>query len=663
MSKAIRWQIHFHEAKPASENPKHYRVDIYDEQDGSWSGVTQLTAGDNPFTTTENNSDDFFCPVRSQTGTLQICTAIPGGGTISIADLSPETNVSRPVKMVSISGSTETIQWQGFLSNEAYSQDYIGTVQIISIPVISVLEAMRYVWLSSYWFDQIGSDTIANIINSIRTNQIGTDLEMTVYTSFSQASNAILSKYIFVSQFFSYEKSVSNGNSTYIYTAATVYDVFERICRFMGWCVREQGYTFYFERIGSDELGTTTADMANLTWKGTGHKYDILQGAKTVKVEANLAQFDTHFEMPECPITGLLADQAYSFPQTNPSWYYNKYDALTYGKFRAINKSKCFLARFFGLYTGSTSYPWNNKYGNLGFENAIYMEGEKFAEGQTNYIQRCTITSVQKCSIIARKGNSIEDMGSFVVKIKEETAAALGVNGYMRFGFKFNNKFYSGASVGLWTNSAVAIKMDMQNGVGEMEIPVPYIGDTYTFLDSYIELYLYNDFDISNRTTAVISDISVTYKPPYKKLQTEASRNTYVAHGNSFARDEISVQLELASSLGNINALSHVYGVTQYHIGVGDVVDYYEPITELTYNLSGSTTTTRRPETDLLNRLAAYYGAARQRLELEVAHPTAAPLPLLRLNGINDGKVYLPLSEQRDWRNDVCKLTCFECPT
>jgi hypothetical protein len=43
-----------------------------------------------------------------------------------------------------------------------------------------------------------------------------------------------------------------------------------------------------------------------------------------------------------------------------------------------------------------------------------------------------------------------------------------------------------------------------------------------------------------------------------------------------------------------------------------------------------------------------------------VAHPTAAPLPLLKLNGINDGKVYLPLSESRDWQTDVCKLTCFE---
>ena len=43
-----------------------------------------------------------------------------------------------------------------------------------------------------------------------------------------------------------------------------------------------------------------------------------------------------------------------------------------------------------------------------------------------------------------------------------------------------------------------------------------------------------------------------------------------------------------------------------------------------------------------------------------MAHPTAAPLPLLKLQGINDNKVYLPLSESRDWQTGVCKLTCFE---
>ena len=87
--------------------------------------------------------------------------------------------------------------------------------------------------------------------------------------------------------------------------------------------------------------------------------------------------------------------------------------------------------------------------------------------------------------------------------------------------------------------------------------------------------------------------------------------------------------------------------------------DITTPMTVMDYVVSGGTES-RRPEVDLLDRLAIYYGSARQRLELEVEHPTAAPLPLLKLNGINDGKVYLPLSESRDWKADTAKLTCFE---
>ena len=40
MSKALRWQMAF--ATTNTANPTFYRVDIYDEQDGTWSGITQL---------------------------------------------------------------------------------------------------------------------------------------------------------------------------------------------------------------------------------------------------------------------------------------------------------------------------------------------------------------------------------------------------------------------------------------------------------------------------------------------------------------------------------------------------------------------------------------------------------------------------------------------
>ena len=91
-------------------------------------------------------------------------------------------------------------------------------------------------------------------------------------------------------------------------------------------------------------------------------------------------------------------------------------------------------------------------------------------------------------------------------------------------------------------------------------------------------------------------------------------------------------------------------------------------ITPMTYLNYGSTQQPdmRRPEVDLLNRLASYYGASRQTLDLITKHPVVnnapAVLPLLKLNGINDGKTYLPLSESRDWREETCTIKCFETP-
>ena len=130
---------------------------------------------------------------------------------------------------------------------------------------------------------------------------------------------------------------------------------------------------------------------------------------------------------------------------------------------------------------------------------------------------------------------------------------------------------------------------------------------------------------------------------------TDRSENKYFRLLGTNFRDEISVDTELASSLNNLPSPSLIMN------------SQTTPMTMLNYG-STQSPDMRCPEVDLLNRLATYYSAARQRLELEVAHITT-PLPMLRLNGIDDGKVYLPLAESRDWRTGVCKLTCFECPS
>ena len=171
------------------------------------------------------------------------------------------------------------------------------------------------------------------------------------------------------------------------------------------------------------------------------------------------------------------------------------------------------------------------------------------------------------------------------------------------------------------------------------EISVGFFGTT-------VREYGTKKFDMYD---VFITKFDVSFSPNVTGVESDRSENHYFRLLGTNFRDEISISAELASYLNNQPSPSLI------------MTDSTTPASVIDYTVSGGTES-RRPEVDLLNRLAAYYGAARQRLELEVAHPTDAPLPLLKLNGINDGKVYLPLSESRDWQTDVCKLQCFELP-
>jgi hypothetical protein len=143
----------------------------------------------------------------------------------------------------------------------------------------------------------------------------------------------------------------------------------------------------------------------------------------------------------------------------------------------------------------------------------------------------------------------------------------------------------------------------------------------------------------------LFDEINIGYEESQSGLLSESSENNYYRVLGTNFRDDISISADIASDLNNNMSPTLLMNNTT------------TPASTIT--MGGEAI---KPEIDLLDRLAAYYGAARQRLELEVAHPTAAPLPLLKLNGINDGKVYLPLSESRDWQTNVCKLQCFELP-
>ena len=748
MSKAIKWQIPF-----ASLSGTLYRIDIYAE--GYSGNPIQLTAGETPFVTDEDSSEDYFAPIRTQTGSIQVCTRKPDGTMLTLDEILPANNIDHPVRLINLSNSN-AIEWQGFLSCEAYSQNYTSIPENLTLSVISVLEAMDSVQL-----DQTRSFGMTTIRTALKTamDEMMLQSGMSLYTNvnYSGTASRILSKYIDNTLFFD-SKEYDNENSvTYIISGISVKEVLSRISAYMGWTVREQGTTIYFERMGGDiytlqvaysdfgnagitptQVNLVTSNMSAMDWRGVDHKRDIRQGAKSVEVVAKLEKYDMNIDIPECPVGNLIElyrqlwyyqteyrDWLYLLANSNGSayshmsvayysalgglqrqgewssegtnWAYAQYrvstlsnllDHIAVGanssvvecwhmlQFKATWCAGAFLCKYDWENTGTaTAHNTDNALYcaffplSLGCNSSTIYLDDDFIPNRVGAI--FSINSIVNFRAyngyikLSAKSDTIywDDAPSghavtHSTNIEDEWGIALelsiGNNWWNGSSWQSSQCYFfarmtAGGFKSNWDESMSIVKTD------GLLIPITgAIQGVVTFKIWPMVSNLASDsttqFAHSSIIEMIFSQLSAEYVPPTDASLTDRSENRYFSLLGTNFRDEISVSTELASSLNNQPSptliMNNSSGTT--------------PMTTLDYVLSGGSTEARRPEVDLLTRLASYYGAARQTLDLIVKHPTAAALPLLKLNGINDGKTYLPLSESRDWREETCTLKCFE---
>lgn len=737
MSKAVRWQVPF-----AAQDGTKYRVDIYDE--GYTGSPVELTAGETPFTTDEDDSDDFFAPVRTQSGTLQICTETPSGSTIKLEDILPANNIARPVRLVNLSNSN-AVEWQGFLSCEAYSQDYIGIPQNLDLPLIGVLEAMDSIEVElseSMAFKKILGH-VAYAMKAIE-DKSGMSLFDQMYIS-TYCKNALTTQSFYNNVYFSTEEQISGDNITVDVHSISAKAILEQVAKFFGCCWREKGKNIYMEALGTTsysyqsfatiynnfvvEQKTTvwltaqgaSADINNLDWMGNGHQRSITQGMRRIKVTSKLDDFDCNMALEETPVNSLVENpeerqSRYGevYVNTNETFYslathrhmrgkaifptdlsgasfqhtsdnstinysrtifWTDNDFRTYYEELVIDQTKGSNSGISYTLTSFMSW-WRNKDKELqsglmicGIPKYLYWSvvpiqtrtWNKFALTASNWLFR----QVTPLIFSASKG---------YIKLNVEVPMWRDAEGYtfkpyqnpaLTMAVKFGNKWLSqSGDTYSWSSSfaTVQVRVSKEDGkiVGNWASSMGIDESDGLFFNipslmvGRVEVYVYHEMDCIHggdaytntypAFEAFISKLDLTYVPLNEELRTDRSENVYAKETSQAFRDELSVDCDLASYANNTKLATMLWD------------DSTTPAKLIT--LGGASV---RPEVDLLNRLAAYYGAARQRLELEVAHITT-PLPQLRLNGINDGKVYLPMAESRDWRTGVCKLICIECP-
>ena len=162
-----------------------------------------------------------------------------------------------------------------------------------------------------------------------------------------------------------------------------------------------------------------------------------------------------------------------------------------------------------------------------------------------------------------------------------------------------------------------------------------------------ISLYIY-PIAPSTQWTVLFTEASLTYEDTGIDLYDREANRYFEAIKVNF-RDEVEISTDFASNLNNPPSSSILLN--------SNPANGYNPLVYLPFMLQEEKRI--RPEEHLLGRMVNHYKQPRTMLKLEVAKPDT-PLALLRLNGINDGKMYLPLAASIDWQRDICQLHCYE---
>ena len=686
MAKKKHWQIPF----ASAIDKKQYRVDIY--QEGYTGRPVTLLAGSSPFNTEEDNNPDLFTPIRTQSGTLQVCTAIPGGGLLKAQDILPANNTDCPVQLVKLYDGDEEVVWQGFLSCEAYSQDYIGIAQELSLSLISVLEAMDSVecdptrlqgvvpvhQLIGYCFDEMEHDARLSLFDSIYIGEQG---------------KAFLHNFINTSLFFDVQEQNDEGYNEAILKGISLKEVLTKLATFMGWCIREDAKAVFIQTAGADNdwVSGTVADMtedqwvpiknivtnvlknmSDLEWRGTGHRISSRQGARNVEVVANMTPFDIQVGIPD------------GFPQGEYITSANKVtiptdeegvtaEAIVYiSKENDLNNR--YELRVFDIEDYDKS-PWfdmvrtdnvqrlyeHSDYDSLGVTinsvagtACIAIQNKEHDFDRTGiYVRGCDLQAIiddviESDAIMVLR--SIDHLnaynGKFLLSFDAMTtqAVAIGNNWSIAVAVKWGNLFLQ-SDKKTWSSTFNYITLYKTDDPTEIPIKDYNYGEVQVLLMPFV---LHAPSTTASYQQYILTSLSLEYQAPEDVFEDRGANHYFEALKTAF-RDEVSVECDFGSSLDNLPNPSLILNV--------DPDRYYEPLTRMIF--FDGMQVEERPEKHLLSRLATYYRKPHASLELVAAFPGV--LPIKRYRGLNDGKFYLPMAASRDWQQDTATLTMLQC--
>lgn len=258
---AVHWTISFKSLRAQTV----YTASVYDS---SYSGsAIPLLPAEEPFTTEEDNDDDPFKPLRTQTGYLRIVDngKDANGNAFDWTDLQPKTDYDRPVVLTNAGG---TVVWQGFLQAQNFSGELYEPTQEREFPIQCALSMLASQYPSTTY---IGIVNFAYLLNTVSSALSTVSGSVVAFDSFViqggvDARNWLLKKFHWANLM----KEDSDEDVTPQYDMKTC---LEDMCKFWGWTARTYRKTLYLmcpdDAAEQTLLTLTPAQLATMAG-GTG---------------------------------------------------------------------------------------------------------------------------------------------------------------------------------------------------------------------------------------------------------------------------------------------------------------------------------------------------------------------------------------------------------
>lgn len=629
-----------------------YTVDIFDGSTPSGTAV-QLTGGASPFYTEEDNDEDWFLPVRTQSGYLRIVDTGKdrSGNTFDWQSLIPATAKSLKVRL---RDDNNNIKWLGYIQPRTFCGQMYAPTQEREYPIMCPLMAISGIDVET---TANGAVTFAYLLTYLLTQSGVTFSYIHIQGNGADVVSWLQKKV-------NWENFVDEDEDNHRTSRYDCLTLLEEICKFWGWVARTSGDELFllspdeqtsFVRLDMQDLSTINSgntpqyteenwvpgDIDDDIYASTNNQVEILRGVKKVTIDADINVQDTLFEFaPEQTHEYMMGTPFTRVTAGTDQYRYISADMISFSTNRLTGS----------CIGGGGSFNVEERYeGNIIKHTPQNWEDE--IRIQKSYLSPAN----PRASLIYNLPEAYDD-GKFTLSadIYRGFSALDATNTmYISIGVGMNTSsalWFNGTT---WTSTKAAVQVSIGNGIGicswvafgtnrayfpSREIPV----ETPLYGKVFIDFLGSDDVDLNNDNERSFEIVGFSLS--FRRNGYRTSRNNYRYSQSTGVPFENSASVQTIFASGN----SETFGrgvMLNYDGSYCEDVDYGN--------------TTERPEEHLLARMVARGSVIKHKETIEVRDNLIAMTPLTNCETDGAWSGY-PMSISHDWHDDLTRAMLLE---